>query len=194
MTRMLWLLVITSCLLGSGCQTLSETSFFGFGEEKAPTGKPTEVVAFWQEGVDVQLDPRQGGVPIPGFSGRVLFHHQKPGKPAETVAVTGTLLISLYDDRPHQGPAQPLETWKILPEHMPQLMRKDLSGWGYALWLPWNTYNPNMRSCRLTVEFTTADGNVLRSEPTPILIQDARRGGMPKPQLEMQQVKKQTWQ
>jgi len=195
MTRTLWQTALLSLLLTTGCQSLSDTDFTSWMglDEKAPTGKPQELVAIWQEGVDVQLDPNHGGVPVPGFSGRVVFHQLQNGKPGRSVAVNGTLLISFFEDKPFQGPPQPMETWTILPEHLPMLMKKDLSGWGYALWLPWNSFNPNVRGGRLIVQYTSKDGEVLRSDPVQIQIVDHNRGGLPKPQLTIQEQSKKTW-
>ena len=193
MTRMLWLLVLTTCSLG--CNTLSEAEFFADGSTKPGTGKPTSIYAIWQEGVDMQLDPRQGGLAVPGFSGKVNFQHQKAGSKAETVSAQGTLLVSFYPDLPNQvGPAQAMETWKILPEHLPPLLKKDVSGWGYVLWLPWNSYNPNIRSGRLTVEFTSMTGEVLRADTERIKIQDPSRMTGQRPRVEMEQFQQKTWQ
>src|SRR5262245_11517674 len=114
MTRMLWILALSALLPTSlGCQGLQSWDLFSPTTETAPTGKPTEILAIWQDGVDVQLDRQNGGLPIPGFAGRVALMQERKGQPAQTVLVDGTLLVSLYDDRPSQGPPQPLETWTI---------------------------------------------------------------------------------
>ncbi|MBL8822851.1 MAG: hypothetical protein JNJ77_09715 [Planctomycetia bacterium] len=196
MTRMLGKLVLLTLAMLAGCKTFSDTDFTSLWEEKkAPCGTPNELIAFWQEGVDVQLMAHQGGMPSPGFAGRVIFQQQKPGKPAETIAVNGTLIVRMYEDKPLQGgQLQPLETWTILPEHLPMLMRKDLSGWGYSLWLPWNTYNNALRSVRMTVEYQGNDGTKLMGTPMQIQIQDAHRMNEKKPELSVQRVPKKTWQ
>jgi hypothetical protein len=194
MTRMLGFLVSMLLVGNLGCQSFSSFELPSFLEEKAPSGKPNEIAAMWQDGVDVQLDPNQGGLASPGFAGRVVFMEVRNGKPAETVAVDGTLIVKLYEDKPYQGPPTPMETWTILPEHMPGIMRRDLSGWGYVLWLPWSSYNRNLRSARLTVEFHPKDGSrPLQGEPTKIELQN-RRGGLPKPTMEVKTLSKNTWQ
>lgn len=197
MTRMLGNLVfLISLTILAGCKTFSDTEFTSLWEEKkAPLGQPTELIAFWQDGVDVQLMAHQGGMPSPGFAGRVIFQQQKPGKPAETVAVNGTLIVRMFEDKPLQGgQLQPLETWTILPEHLPMMMRKDLSGWGYSLWLPWNTYNNTLRNVRMTVEYQGNDGTRLVGTPMQIQIQDPSRMHQSKPELSTQQYQKKTWQ
>lgn len=193
MTRTLWQSALLCLMLATGCQSMSDFNFNPWAEEKAPLAKPHEVVAIWQEGVDVQLDPNNGGVPVPGFSGRVIFHQLQSGKAGRSVAVNGTLLVSFFEDKPSQGPAQPMETWTILPEHLPMLMRQDLSGYGYALWLPWHTYHPSVKSGRLIVQYTSREGEVMRSEPVQIQIVDHNRGGMAKPQVNIEHKTKNTW-
>lgn len=195
MARMLWLLT-SACvaLVGLGCQTFSDSETFSFHDEKPSHKKPTELIAFWQDGLDTQLDPRQGGQAVPGFSGRVIFHHQVTGTRAQTVAVDGTLLVQLYEDKPYSGPVKPLETWTILPEHLPMLMKRDLSGWGYALWLPWTSCNQNIQSGRLIVKFTGKDGSELQGEPMPVQMNNGRQGGIPRPQLSVERFPVNTWE
>ena len=187
MTRMLLGMIAGIALISTqlGCQSLSSTNFSSLWEEAAPTGKPTEIGAIWQDGVDVQLDANHGGMPIPGFAGRIFFMQAIKGQPAQTVLINGPMQIMLFDDRPVQGPPVPLETWTILPEHLPLLVKKDMTGWGYSIWLPWNTYNPSIRSVRMTVQYTDHDGTKLLGEPSVIQIRDNRNGGMPKPKLEI---------
>lgn len=183
MTRMLLGLAAGIALLAinTGCQTMSFTAPW---TESAPIGNPNEVVAIWQDGVDVQLDANHGGMPIPGFAGRIVFMQSSNGQAGQSVLVTGPLKVLLYDDRPTQGPPVPLETWTILPEHLSLLVKKDMMGWGYSIWLPWNTYRKDIQNVKMTVEYTDSTGNILHSVPGMIQIRDANRGGMPKPQLE----------
>lgn len=190
MTRMLWLLAGLILLANAGCQTLAD--FTTPGDEKPSTGKPNEIGAIWQEGVDIQYDPNQGGNPVPGFAGRVFFM-RKSGKFSETVLVNNPVVISLYDDRPYNGPPQPLETWTILPEHLPLLVKKDMTGWGYSIWLPWHTYYPGLQNVRMIVEYQDKNGGKLHSDPSPINIQN-NNGGLPKPQLKVEKNSKNTWQ
>lgn len=196
MTRMLWLLTCSTLLFNSlGCQSIGDLEIFSLGEETAPYKKPMELVSFWADGVEVQLDPRQGGTPMPGFSGRVIFHHLHASKPAETVAVDGTLLIQLFEENSNMGSGKPLETWTILPEHLPLLMKRDMSGWGYALWLPWTSCNPAIRSGKLIVKYTGKDGTVLQGAPMQIHMSDPNQGGgLAKPRLDVQRFNKNTWQ
>jgi len=177
-------------LTGLGCQSFSSFSYSSMFEETGPYGKPTEIGAIWQDGVDVQLDKQHGGLTIAGFAGRIFFMQARPGMPAQTVLINSPMKIMLFDDRQTQGPPVPLETWTILPEHLPLLVKKDVTGWGYSVWLPWNTFDRSIRSVRMTVEYTDHDGSVLQGEPSLIQIHDANKGGLPKPTLVQQQFSK----
>lgn len=195
MTRMLSGIVAGLILLSSNlaCQTLPSMDVTALWAEKPPVGKPTEIGAIWQDGVDVQLDGQNGGQPTAGFAGRIFFTQARDGQPGQTVLGNGSLQIQLFDDRPTQGPAAPLETWTILSEHQGPLVKKDLVGWGYSVWLPWNTFSRDIRTVRMIVLYTDKDGSSLRSEPMLIKIQDASQAGMHKPKVETQQFQKKTW-
>ena len=194
MTRMLLGIAagVTLLSINLACQTMPSLEVASFWAAKGPTGRPTEIAAIWQDGVDVKLDGQNGGFPTPGFAGRIFFMQAREGMPGQTVLVNGTLKVLLYDDKPSQGPPQPLETWTILPEHMSLLIKKDLTGWGYSVWLPWNTYDQSIRNVRMIVEYTEKDGTKIPpSEPMMIQILDANKHG--KPVLETRQVQNKTW-
>jgi len=193
MTRTSWLL-LASILLAPGCQAFGETSFPSLWDDSAPRGKPNHLGAIWKDGVDVQLDPHQAGREVPGFAGRLLFMRQKPNQTGDTVAIDGTVVIELYDATTPNAPPQPRETWTIQSEHLALLLSKDITGWGYAVWIPWNTYDPNLRTLKLITKFSPKDGGpTLVSEPNVIKVQD-RRGGLPPPQLSvMSTVKEPGW-
>jgi hypothetical protein len=176
------------------CQSFPSMDVTAMWSEKGPVGKPTEVAALWQEGVDVQLDGQNGGRPIAGFAGRIFFTQVREGQPAQTVLINGDLQIQLFDDRPSTGgPATPLETWTIKPEHQSPLVKKDITGWGYSVWLPWNTFSRDIRNVRMIVQYVDKDGSVIRSEPSAIKIQDAHQGGIERPKLETRQFQQKTW-
>jgi hypothetical protein len=180
MTRTSWFL-LALILITPGCSALDHD--FSLFDESAPTGKPNHLGVIWKDGLDVQLDPNQGGRPVPGFAGRLIFMKNKPNKPGGTVAVDGTVTIELYDDSNPHAPPIARETWTIQPDHLTNLISKDTTGWGYPLWIPWNTFDPTIRSIRLITRYTGKDGGNLISEPNIIKIPDTRRGGLPPPQL-----------
>ncbi len=172
MTRTSWWVIGLSLMMGAGCQSLSSYEFSALWEEHAPVGKPDEVAALWLGGVDVKPDPLQGGAPVPGFAGRIILMRSKPG---DTVAVDGTIQVQCFLDHPGQSQAQPLEQWTILPEHLPMLLKKDISGWGYSVWLPWNSYSPNIRAVRLIVQYQPKEGGLpLYSTPMRVTVQDSK--------------------
>jgi hypothetical protein len=180
MTRTSWWL-LGLLMLAPGCAGLDAD--FSLWDESAPKGRPNHLGVIWKDGVDVQLDPNQGGRPVPGFAGRLIFMRQKPNKPGDTLAVDGTVTIEMYDDTNPNAPPLARETWTIQPEHLAHLVSKDTTGWGYPIWIPWNTFDPSVRVIRLVTRFAAKDGTTLVSEPNIIKIVDSRRGGLPPPQL-----------
>jgi hypothetical protein len=127
----------------------------------------------WLDGVDVKPDSMQGGVLVPGFAGRIYFMRTRQGdEKGETVAVSGPIVIQAYLVQT-QNQTVPLEQWTIQPEHLPLLLKRDMGGWGYSVWLPWNTYSPEIRQVRLIVFYQEKGQAVpVRSEAMPIRIQD----------------------
>jgi hypothetical protein len=185
MARMSWMLLGMLALPGVGCQSLSSFQFSSLWEERPTLAKPDQVAAFWMGGVDVKPNP-VNGTPVPGFGGKILFLRTKPG---DTVAVDGTITFQLFEDKQSQGqqPA-PLEQWVIQPEHLPLLLNKDMSGWGYNVWLPWSSYAPTIQSVRMIVMYQDKSGTVLYGEPMTIPIQDSKSKAPVRPaQLEIRQ-------
>jgi hypothetical protein len=191
MTRTSWFLIGCLLLTAPGCHSL-DLDFSSAWEESAPRGKPNHLGVIWKDGVDVQLDPRQGGKEIPGFAGRLIFMRHKPNQHGDSVAVDGTVLIELFDATNPHAPIVARETWTIRPEDLPALLGKDITGWGYAIWLPWNTYDPNIRTLKMVARFTGKDGVTIVSEPNVIKVQPPRHAGLP-PQLSVMSTTQPPW-
>jgi hypothetical protein len=173
------MLMIGLCSIG--CQSMSNFQFSTLWEDHAPVGKPDQVSAFWIDGVDVKPDPTQGGMLIPGFAGRVIFMRSKSG---DTVSVNSPITIQAYVNDPSQNRAVPMEQWTIQPEHLPLLFKRDIAGWGYTVWLPWNSYSPEIKQVRLIVVYQEKDQAApLYSEAMTIRIQgqNARTPAAPTP-------------
>jgi hypothetical protein len=170
MARTSWSIVMLIGLCGIGCQSLASFEFSTLWEDRAPVGKPDQVSAFWVDGVDVKPDPTQGGVLIPGFAGRIVFMRTKQ---SDTVAVSAPITIQAYISSPNQNQAIPLEQWTIQPDHLPLLFKRDIAGWGYTVWLPWNSYSPEIKQVRLIVVYQEKDQAApLYSEAMTVRVQD----------------------
>ena len=174
MARTSWAIVTLVCFCSIGCQSLSSFQFSALWDDHAPTGKPDQVGAIWMDGVDVKPDPMQNGIIVPGFAGRIYFMRTKPGgDQGETVAISSPVSIQAYLVQSNNQ-SVPLEQWTIQPEHLPLLLKRDMAGWGYSVWLPWNSYSPEIKQIRLIVVYQDKDQSTpIRSEAMTIRIQDA---------------------
>ena len=128
-----------------------------------PSELPKSVVATWQHDVSIVTpDPLRDGQATPGLVGRVyLFDHFDHPKCYE-----GKATVKLFDERPIQGgPPVFLEEWDFPSAALRKLAKKDPIGWGYTLFLPTATINPNITQVRMTVAFT-ADGATVPVQST----------------------------
>jgi hypothetical protein len=127
-----------------------------------PSELPKNVVATWQHEVISAPDPLRDGQATPGLVGRVyLFDHFDHAKCYE-----GKATVKLYDERPVQGgPPVFLEEWDFPSSALRKLAKKDPIGWGYTLFLPTATVNPNITQIRMTVAFS-ADGTTVPVQST----------------------------
>jgi hypothetical protein len=128
-----------------GCVTLQSLCY----PEQAPTGPACKVVARWEAHLVETPDSVNGGVPLRGLAGRMyLLGPDLPtGEVSPPVSGDGEVLVDLYDDRPMATGGVPvaLERWQYPPDVLKKLLRKDVFGWGYTLFLPWvKTYRPDI--------------------------------------------------
>jgi hypothetical protein len=71
--------------------------------------------------------------------------------------------VDLFDET--AGPAQvQLERWTFDPLTLKRLLRKDIIGWGYTLFLPWSTYRPEIAVVRLKLCYQPKNGSPLYAE------------------------------
>jgi len=173
--RVRWMLVggvLAWLSLATGCATTG----FGMlaiwpGFDLPPKGEVTEIMALWSDGVVVMPDPdpRNHGRPVPGFQGRILLYgpyHKEP------LAVDGTITVYLYDLTHTSDPKVPLEVWNLDELNLARVARKDSLGWGYNIWLPWSTCNPNVRRVSLVVKYTPKEGMERFSGHTKLTVND----------------------
>jgi hypothetical protein len=134
-----------------------------------PTHGPVaQLVTMWAEHVVYQPDP-QSGAPMPGFSGRVYMF----GGPRRTtpLGADGMLRVCLFDCGDQRGEAAPpLEVWELHAAELERMLKKDGVGWGYNLWLPWSTINPDIRRIALRVQYVPTSGLPLWSGTSEIAI------------------------
>jgi hypothetical protein len=79
-------------------------------------------------------------------------------------------VVDLYDpNRPeNDGSGVPLGQWRYDSVTLQRLLRKDMIGWGYTLFLPWPDYKPEVTRIQLRLRFEPAKGGMAmyaNSEP-----------------------------
>jgi hypothetical protein len=149
-------------LLVTGCTCLDS---FTCHDDAPPTGAVYQVVATWNNRVVVAPDPVHGGASTPGLAGRVYLFGPQVDFPLEG---DGSFVVDLYDD----SGAKPVlrEEWRFDRETLQKLLRKDMVGWGYTVFLPWGTYKPDAQQVRLQVCYQPAKGTPLYAEGAKITL------------------------
>jgi hypothetical protein len=97
------------------------------------------------------------------LAGRLYLFGENKGVP---VAGDGSVVIDLFDPSRSdgQGSTVPVEEWRIDPETLKRLLRRDAIGWGYTLFLPWSTYRSDFTKLQLRARFESAKGVPIYSE------------------------------
>jgi hypothetical protein len=93
----------------------------------------------WQNKIAYAADPTHGGRMNPGLAGRLYLFGQEIKYP---MTGNGALMVEMYDET--QGQPVKVEQWTIDPETLHRLLRRDMIGWGYTLFLPSGTWKPEM--------------------------------------------------
>jgi hypothetical protein len=117
------------------------------------------VVATWNNRVVYAADPVHGGTSTPGLAGRVYLFGPQVDNP---LAGDGSFVVDLYDDSGAKSVLR--EEWRFDRDTLQKLLRKDMVGWGYTLFLPWGTYKPDVQQVRLQVCYQPAKGTPLYAE------------------------------
>jgi hypothetical protein len=134
-----------------------------------PTGTVCQVAATWNNKVLFAPDPTHGGAPTPGLAGRVYLFGPDLAHP---LAGDGRLSVHLYDHGPTKAGGAPvaLEEWHIDKDTLKKLLRKDLVGWGYTLFLPWGTYKPEITQVYLQLSYQPPTGPPLQANGAPVTL------------------------
>src|SRR5262249_32790099 len=148
----------TLCL--AGC--VNTGSFLLPGVDK-PNLIPCEVVAAWNPEVIFKPDPANRGAPTPGLGGRMYLFAAGSDCP---LMGDGCVVVDLYEGTPPVGgnALVPLEEWQIDRETLKRLLRRDAVGWGYTLFLPWGTYQPEIKQVELRLRYEPTNGTPLYAE------------------------------
>jgi hypothetical protein len=134
----------------SGCDTMGA---FVNGDLPHYTESACQVQGCWQPNVLCAADSVHRGAQLPGIAGRVYLFGPQIGFPL--VGDNGKLIVGLFDATPRPGQTEPveLEEWKLDSESLKLLLKKDMIGWGYTVFLPWASYKPDITQVVMKVRY-----------------------------------------
>jgi hypothetical protein len=162
---------VLALLLTAGCTALDS---FVAGGDGPPTGAVYQVVATWNNKVAYSPDPTHGGAPMPGLAGRLYLFGPQIDFP---VKADGSVVVDLYDET--SGKPVMLEEWRFDRDTLQKLLREDMIGWGYTMFLPWGTCKADVKQVRLRLCYQPASGSPLYAESALMTLNaaDASPGG-----------------
>lgn len=136
---------------------------------KPPVGPVYQIVATWNKEVVFAPDPTRGGAPQPGLVGRIFFFGPELSHPH---LGDGMLIVDLYDDAPLGQNKAPvlIEQWRFDKDSLRLLARKDGIGWGYTIFLPWDTYKPTLTQVHLRVRYEPEKGAPIFQESSSLIL------------------------
>lgn len=155
--------------LSAGCVTTSTSLWHSETKEPpAPWGTPQTVTALWEQRVMSTADIANGGQPLVGLAGRMYLFGETYGSP---IQARGSIVVDCSELRP-DGTRALIERWEIDPLTLSRLGRKDDGiGWGYTLFLPWQTYRPDIKRLEMQVKFIPEKGIPLFSQRSAVTLQ-----------------------
>jgi hypothetical protein len=135
-------------------------------------------VATWSHDVVTTPDPVHNGTPTPGLAGRLYLFGPEIGYP---LVGDGSLSVDLYDEGPKVNGGTPvlLEQWHIDKDTLRRLLKRDMIGWGYTLFLPWGTCKPEITRINLKMRYEPLKGYPLFTDSGPLTLAH----GAPSPQI-----------
>ncbi len=158
--------------LSSGCSLMETCGCIS----PAPPPAVNEVTTFWYEQIQYVQDTEHQGQSLPGLAGRVWLHSTDV---KNMVEARGFLYAEMYDTTPGAEPRK-LADWSFDKDNLKLLKRKDVIGMGYTLFLPWETYRPEIKRVQLRLAYVEpgkapqfAEPQILAlkaAEPAPLIV------------------------
>jgi hypothetical protein len=129
--------------------------------------EPRQVHFAWEGHVIQTRDTENGGRPLPGIAGRMYLFGDDVGFP---LLAAGDVQLEMFDVK-QDGKLVKLAEWNIDGATLARLTRRDgLIGWGYTLFLPWETYNPAVKKVQIQGKFMPKTGTALLSPPALVTL------------------------
>jgi hypothetical protein len=159
--------VLLAGLVG-GCASTGSSVSLKPAIPPAP-GNPYQVHAAWENRIMVTPDVVNNGRQLVGLSGRIYLFGEEIGHP---MAGDGGAVVELCDlgKLDPKGNPELLERWVIDKENLKRLLKKDTIGWGYTVFLPWNSYRPDIGKVQLQVRYLPDKGMPLYSPPAVVAL------------------------
>ncbi|WP_020475522.1 hypothetical protein [Zavarzinella formosa] len=135
-------------------------------------GEAARLTAAFSNKVIYAPDPTRGGDPVPGLLGRLYIFSTDEGVP---IIVDGELVVDVWDNSPQANGGKPklLEVWHIDKDSFAKFRKRDIIGEGYSIFLPWSTYNVDVRQINMIARFSGTDGRVLIAPPEGLAVDHA---------------------
>jgi hypothetical protein len=170
--RCLGAIMILGLALLPGCASVDSNAKGGVSPPVAPVA---QLQALWQNRVITTPDVAHKGASLPGLVGRVYLLGTDLTQP---VKGDGTLLVDLYDadQNTPQGQQRLLEHYEFPKKVLDQLLRKDVVGWGYTVFLPWPEYQPDIKHVELRASYNRANGTTVFSDAAQLCFHSDNAG------------------
>jgi hypothetical protein len=147
-----------------GCDTTG--AFLADEDTPRYTEPAARVVAWWEPTVRYTPDPANNGAPLPGIAGRV-YLMRAGSEIKDTLVGNGSLTVELYDEAQPPGPQgpAPVYRWTFDAGTLQKLLRRDVVGWGYTLFLPCLPFRPDITHASIKVRYDQDKCLPLFAEP-----------------------------
>jgi hypothetical protein len=163
-------LVLLATLCGAGC--IGADKIRNPFKSTSATIQPAQAVAAWSNKVVYAPDPLRGGTAVPYLMGRLYLFGPELGAP---LVGDGSLIVDLYDQTPRGAGSEPvmLQEQRYDPETLKRLVKEDLFGMGYTVYLPWLTYRPDITQVNLILRYDPAKGQSLLHQSGTLTVDHA---------------------
>jgi len=154
--------ILTGCAGGSWCCS------------SPPEDPPIkDVLVYWDDHVHVTSNTQNHTAALPGLAGRIWLQGEEAKQMEEA---RGKIVIELYDmtGGPNATP-KPLVGVTYGRNDLPQFKRKDLVGDGYTLFVPWESYRPDVKEVKLLVYYMPDKGPMKQGNEVTMTLRPAEQ-------------------
>jgi hypothetical protein len=156
--------VMAALALFPGCVAVEEF----VRKDEGPVNSVCQVVPVWDPRVTYTPDPARGGMLAPGLVGRLYLFGPKMDFP---VVGDGQVLVELYKETAVPAGRVLLEQWHFDADTLKRLLKRDMIGWGYTLFLPWGSYSADLAHVQLQVRYQPRMGAPLFAQPASVSLE-----------------------